>query len=110
MKESYIEGVAIHDGPESCVRAGNCTDEALTGVHAGWPLSREIMCFWVPTLLCGAEGNILGGDIASFPGTQRGRRPHACVETPCARTGRSSVYLWKMAPQVASEKLEAVSR
>jgi len=42
MKESYEEGVANHFGPESCVAAGNCGCEALTGVRAGWVLSREI--------------------------------------------------------------------
>ena len=36
MKELYVEGLAIHDDPESCVatREGRC--EALTGVRAGW--------------------------------------------------------------------------
>jgi hypothetical protein len=35
MRELYIEGVAIHDDPESCV--GVCEDagEALTGARAG---------------------------------------------------------------------------
>jgi len=41
MKESYSEGVAIHTGPESCGRARKGTDEALTGVHAGWVLNCE---------------------------------------------------------------------
>ena len=35
MKESHIEGVAIHDGPESCVGARKGDGEALTGVRAG---------------------------------------------------------------------------
>ena len=42
MKESYEEGVANHFGPESCVAAGDCGGEALTGVRAGWVLNREI--------------------------------------------------------------------
>jgi RNA-directed DNA polymerase len=35
MRETYIEGVASHDGPESC--AGLCKEagEALTGVRTG---------------------------------------------------------------------------
>lgn len=41
MKESYSEGVAIHTGPESCGWDRKVTDEALTGVHAGWVLSCE---------------------------------------------------------------------
>ncbi len=42
MKESYVEGVATHDGPESCAGGGNSAGEALTGVRAGWVWSREI--------------------------------------------------------------------
>jgi hypothetical protein len=42
MKESYGEGLAIHTGPESCVGAGDCAGEALTGESAGWVSSREI--------------------------------------------------------------------
>ena len=35
MKETYIEGVASHDGPESCIGAREGDGEALTGVRAG---------------------------------------------------------------------------
>ena len=35
MKELYIEGVANHDGPESCVGVRKDGGEALTGVRAG---------------------------------------------------------------------------
>jgi len=35
MKELYIEGVAIHDDPESCVSAREGAGEALTGARAG---------------------------------------------------------------------------
>jgi hypothetical protein len=36
MRELYIEGVAIHGGPESCVGVPRGRSEALTGVRAGW--------------------------------------------------------------------------
>lgn len=42
MKVLYSEGIAIHTGPESCTFVGNGEGEALTGVRAGQPLSREI--------------------------------------------------------------------
>jgi hypothetical protein len=42
MKKSYGEGLATHTGPESCVIARKGEGEALTGVRAGWVLSREI--------------------------------------------------------------------
>jgi hypothetical protein len=35
MRELYIEGVATHDGPESCVGVRKGDGEALTGVRAG---------------------------------------------------------------------------
>ena len=41
MKESYGEGLATHDDPESCVEAGNRLGEALTGARAGRVFSRE---------------------------------------------------------------------
>jgi RNA-directed DNA polymerase len=41
MKESYIEGPASHDGPESCTGVREGAGEALTGEHTGGVLSRE---------------------------------------------------------------------
>ena len=41
MKESYVKGVANHNGPESCVAWSNPRGEALTGESVGWVLSRE---------------------------------------------------------------------
>ena len=35
MRESYIEGVANHDGPELCVGVPQGRSEALAGVRAG---------------------------------------------------------------------------
>ena len=50
MRVLYIEGVAIHGGPESCGRVREGTVEALTGgVQAGL-LSREMCAIGVPTL------------------------------------------------------------
>ena len=35
MEESYVEDLASHDGPESCVGDPRGRSEALTGVRAG---------------------------------------------------------------------------
>ena len=35
MRELYVEGVAIHDDPESCAVVREGGGEALTGVRAG---------------------------------------------------------------------------
>lgn len=40
MKESYVEGLAAHDGPESCVVARKGRGEALTGARTGRVFSR----------------------------------------------------------------------
>ncbi len=42
MKASYVEGIANHNGPESCGAAREGGVEALTGGRAGRVLSREI--------------------------------------------------------------------
>ena len=94
MKESYGEGVAIHTGPESCGGGSDVMAEALTGVHAGQVLSREILFnFGVLTLWDNAEGNIGYIAIARYVRTLRGRRPWACMETPFTGTGRSHGHL-----------------
>src|SRR6266550_2016268 len=46
MKESYVKGLANHNGPESCVAWSNPRSEALTGVRVGRVLSREMWQVW----------------------------------------------------------------
>jgi len=41
MKEPHIEGLAIHDDPESCADSRKAGREALTGACAGAVLSCE---------------------------------------------------------------------
>ena len=43
MQTSYVEGVATHDGPGSCVVTRKGAGEALTGETAGWGLRREML-------------------------------------------------------------------
>jgi hypothetical protein len=110
MEEPYIEGVATHGVPESCVCARKGDGEALTGVRTGRVLSREIKQFRVPTLLSEAEGNTAGGATASLRTALRGRRPLARVESSCARTGRSPGCPSRMVWRAASGRPEARSR
>jgi RNA-directed DNA polymerase len=89
MEESDIEGLATHDGPESCAGFREDVGEALTGdVQAGL-LSREINAIGVPTLSKGRKATPQAALRASCTGTPRGRRTMACTEAPCARTGRA---------------------
>lgn len=67
MKESHIEGVAIHDDPESCAIGRKSDREALTGACTGAVLSRESGHPRAPTPLSEAEGN-------TYPERQREHR------------------------------------
>ncbi len=49
-KELYVEGVAIHDGPESCIAAREGDGEALTGVRAGRAIEPRNQVIGVPML------------------------------------------------------------
>lgn len=90
MEESCVEGLAIHDVPESYAHARERMSEALTGARIGRVLSREIITSMELTLLSEAESHAATADIARQVWTTRGRRPLACAEPFCARTGRSS--------------------
>jgi RNA-directed DNA polymerase len=82
MKESYVEGLAAHSGPESCVDVREGTGEALTGVRAGRVLSRE-------------SDSCLRADLRGADAVEERGRPHpghryretpgdpARSETPC---------------------------
>jgi hypothetical protein len=43
MQVLHVEGLASHDGPESCVGLREDVGEALTGEHAGRVSSREML-------------------------------------------------------------------
>ena len=80
MKVRNVEGLANHNGPESCGGAGNCVGEALTGEHAGRVLSREMEThIEVPTPWRKAEGHIRRSALA------RAVRNLARSETPSMR-------------------------
>ena len=90
MKESYREDLTSHPDSESCDDGREAGAEALTGAHAGQPLSCEINPFGVPTPLVDAEGNI-GQDDKGEPCPDpaqsktlcmRGNSLHGNRETP----------------------------
>jgi len=76
----YSEGIASHAGPESCVGCREASCEALTGVRAGQPLSRERGTVQGADAVILVEGNTGGYDSASVRPALRGLRPwHACT-------------------------------
>ena len=86
MKESYVEGLATHGGPESCVVVRKGRGEALTGVRAGWVLSRE------RNSLRGADAVRRSGRQHSTHRYREMRRGPARSETPsmCGNTSREN--------------------
>ena len=50
MEELYVEGLATHDGPESCVDVPRGRGEALTGARAGRAIEPRNERIGVPTL------------------------------------------------------------
>jgi hypothetical protein len=83
------EGVATHIGPKPCVVAREGAGEASAGEYTGQPLSRD-------------RKIVPGADDVTWYGRQHGwvrNREHpidpawsetlACVDAPCAGTGRS---------------------
>ena len=74
MEVLYIEGVAIHGGPESCVGVPRGRSEALTGVRAGWVIEPR------KGLVGGADALAIGGR------PDRGRRYRELPADP-ARSG-----------------------
>ena len=77
MKESYVEGLATHSDPESCVTVREGSGEALTGARAGRVLSRERNC------LRGADAVGEGGRPHSVRRYCETYRDPARSETPC---------------------------
>lgn len=76
MKVSYVEGLASHSGPESCLDDPQGRGEALTGGRAGRPLSRE-------SILRGADAVRRCGRPYSVCRYRETPRDPARSETPC---------------------------
>ena len=78
MRVLYVEGVAIHDGPEPCGGVREGADEASVGVVRAGLLSREMTVkFGMPTPSLKAEGHVVGGASASRRQIPHGRRTWA---------------------------------
>ena len=88
MKESYREGVANHPGPEPCEGSREAALEALDRGICRLGIELRNRVFQDADGVGPSEGNTAGRGNASARPILRSRRPQACRETPCARTGR----------------------
>jgi hypothetical protein len=80
MKKSDGERIANCTGPEPCVVVRKDGGEASVGVHAGWPLSREI---WTPQR---ELRTLRGADTLGFSGRQYRERRQCEAHTDPARS------------------------
>ena len=78
MEVPYVEGLASHDGPESCADVRKGGGEALTGVHAGRVSSRE-------------KFTSQGADAVEKSGRQYGEARHGerCSDPAWSKTSRT---------------------
>ena len=79
MKESYVKGLAAHDGPESCVAVRKGRGEALTGVRAGRVSSRE-------------RNSLRGADAVETCGRPHPVRRHREMDRNPARSQTPCMY------------------
>jgi|SRR5215469_939189 len=86
MKVSYVEGVANHNGPESCGAAREGGVEALTGGRTGRVLSREI---YAP--LC-KQRVLRDADAVEMEGRQHRVHRHREVCSDPARSKTPCMY------------------
>ena len=79
MREPYGEGLATHTGPESCGVLHEERVEALTGVRAGWVLSRE-------------RADLREADAVGRGGRQHRAHRYREMRTGLARSEAPSMY------------------
>jgi hypothetical protein len=105
MKVSHVEGLAKHNGPESCLDLPQGGGEALTGGRAGQPLSRE------RPLLRGADAVRRCGRphparrYRETPRDSARSETRACTKATCTEPGRSLGRPRKMVMRAASGSL-----
>jgi hypothetical protein len=86
MQVSYVEGIANHNGPESCGAAREGGDEALTGERTGRVLSREIYA------LQRKRQVLRDADAVEEGGRQHRLRRHRKAHPDPARSETPSMY------------------
>ena len=89
MRELYIEGLAIHGGPDHALATREGAAKRWFRGYAGRPLSLEMRSIGVPTRSYSSEGNTAGSVTASRQRTLRGLRTRHACDVFMLRTGRA---------------------
>ena len=110
MKESHVEGVAIHDDPESCDVARKVDVEAFDRGTCGLGIEPRNQSTGTPTPLTEAEGNTLATKIReAASGPARSQTP-GTYGTSLHENREISGTPVAMVRRAASERPMAVSR
>jgi hypothetical protein len=88
VRVPYVEGVAIHSGPEPCADACKGVGEASAGECAGQPLSRERPVILGADTVPNVEGYTHGRVISECPDDPAWSQTLACAEASCTGTGK----------------------
>ncbi len=91
MKTSYIEGVATHDGLESCVGAREDAGEALTEGDVGGSLSRGINCSGCRRRPSGRKATSLAALARAASGPRAVREPVHALSLQAREPGGPAV-------------------
>ena len=87
MRELYVEGVATHDGPESCVGVREGEGEALTGVRVGRAIEPRNKHNRGADAVHGAEGHT-GGSASRELLPDPARSKNLCMHGVSVRENR----------------------
>ncbi|MCA1708717.1 MAG: hypothetical protein LC808_37720 [Actinobacteria bacterium] len=87
MREPYVEGVATHDDPESCVVVCEDGCEALTGVHVGRAIEPRNHSLRGADAVVGAEGHTATSAIRELV-TDPARSENLCMRGTSMRENR----------------------
>ncbi len=108
MRVPYLEGLASHDGPESCAGARKGVGEALAGEHAGRVSSREKFTIQGADAVekSGRQDGVVrhgkrrAGPAWSKTSRTHGRRLFGNREIPWTAAASASVRIGKGAPAI----------
>ena len=104
MKVSYVEGVANHNGPESCGAAREGGVEALAGGRTGRVLSREIYA------LSRKRQVLRGADVVEVDGRQHLGHRQREVDQDSARSKTPCMYASTLYGNREIPRLSAIER
>ena len=92
MQVHCDKGLADRIDTEPCAGIREGASEASAGEHVGQPLSRESYSVLGADAVLKAEGHTAGRAMASVSTDPTWSKTLACMDAPCAGTGRSAVH------------------